>query len=352
MIHPDSHTSDWINTVSANNRNADKILIEKVIRALTLLEGLQESEMNFIFKGGTALMLMLPDVKRLSIDIDIIVAEKPDNLEMLLETIAKNKNFIRHEKQERKTKSKIEKAHYKFFYKPITNTRTEEEYILLDILYQENPYGKLVQETEIKSPLIQVEGAAIKVITPSREAILGDKLTAYAPTTTGIPYGVKKELEIIKQLYDIGNLFEQVNEIGDIKEVFQIIGKTELEYRVLDELTHDHILEDIYQTSLCICLRGKDGAGNFEELERGIRNIYNFIVSESFHIEKAITHASRAAYLSALLRKNTDSIKKYSSVEDVRELEIQQPANTKLNKLKKTNPEAFFYWYHTALLLG
>ena len=351
MIQPNSYTTEWIKTVSMNNRNADPILIEKVIRALTLLEGLQESEMKFIFKGGTALMLMLEVVKRLSIDIDIIVSEKPKDLEMLLEKISKDKNFIRCEKQERKTKSKIEKEHYKFFYKPITNTRTEEEYILLDILYQENPYGKLVQNLEIKNPFIQMHGEATKVTTPSIEAILGDKLTAFAPNTTGIPYGVKKELEIIKQLFDIGNLFEQVNSIGDIKEVFQIIGKTELEYRESKQQSYDHILEDIYQTSLCICLRGKDGKGNFEELERGIKRIYNFIVSENFHIEKAITHASRAAYLSILIRTNSDLIKKFNSPEEVREFEINQPANTKLNKLKKTNPEAFFYWYHTTLLL-
>ena len=43
--------------------------------------------------------------------------------------------------------------------------------------------------------------------------ILGDKLTAFAPNTTGIPYeksGLSRAMEIIKQLYDIGNLFEQM----------------------------------------------------------------------------------------------------------------------------------------------
>jgi hypothetical protein len=50
---------DWINKVPEENRNADKILVEKVKRALLLLEGLVKQKLPFIFKGGTALMLHL-----------------------------------------------------------------------------------------------------------------------------------------------------------------------------------------------------------------------------------------------------------------------------------------------------
>ncbi|MGB3948479.1 MAG: hypothetical protein WBM13_10875, partial [Bacteroidia bacterium] len=132
---------------------------------------------------------------------------------------------------------------------------------------------------------------------------------------------------------------------------FTTIGTTELEYRGLDELSHESILEDIYETSLCLSLRGQDGKGNFEELQTGIQNIFNFIVSENFRIESAITHASKAAYLSALMIKDVNEIKRYTSPADVAELMIESPFNTKLNKLKKSNTEAFFYWYHTTSLL-
>ena len=43
MISKKTLNTDWISTVSRKNRNADKILIEKVIRAFLLLEGLAES---------------------------------------------------------------------------------------------------------------------------------------------------------------------------------------------------------------------------------------------------------------------------------------------------------------------
>ncbi len=78
MISKDSLQPEWINQVAAQNRKADKILIEKVIRALLLLEGLVESGLPFILKGGTAVMMLQQRPKRFSIDLDIIVTEKAD----------------------------------------------------------------------------------------------------------------------------------------------------------------------------------------------------------------------------------------------------------------------------------
>ena len=77
MIDQALITTDWLTKVAKENRNADKILIEKVIRALLLLEGLVKQKLKFVFKGGTALMLLLNSAKRLSIDIDIILPESP-----------------------------------------------------------------------------------------------------------------------------------------------------------------------------------------------------------------------------------------------------------------------------------
>ena len=69
-IHP-----DWIYS-KTSEFHADPIIVEKVIRALILLESLQISKLDFIFKGGTSLMLMIQEPRRFSIDIDIIVEHK------------------------------------------------------------------------------------------------------------------------------------------------------------------------------------------------------------------------------------------------------------------------------------
>jgi len=38
-------------------------------------------------------------------------------------------------------------------------------------------------------------------------------------------------------------------------------------------------------------------------------------------------------------------IERYSNKTNMTTWMIEQPNNTKLNKLKKTNPEAFYYWF-------
>jgi len=330
--------------------------VEKVIRALLLLEGLAKQKIDFVFKGGTALMLHFNSTKRLSIDIDIILPNEIKNLESVLDTIAKEQGFLRKELQHRSTNSKIKKEHYKFFYTPLHKTKKDEEYVLLDILFEEVNYSKIIS-IPIQSDFIPIAGKPLNVNVPSLEDILGDKLTAYAPNTTGIPYFKKDDsmsMEIIKQLYDIGNVFDAVNDLETIKTTFYRFAikttfyrfaKTEIAYRNSEKITEKEVLEDIYQTTLCIVTRGTEGKGNFEELQNGIQRVGSFIFSESYHIEKAIAHASKVAYLSALIQHNAKTIDKFGNPLQLKAWQIGEPLNNKLNKLKKSNPEAFFYWY-------
>ena len=89
-------TAEWLESVSTKIGAKDKLLVEKTIRALILLEGLMNSEIDFIFKGGTALLLMQQEnPQRLSIDIDIIIPKSFDELGDKLNEIAQKQGFIR-----------------------------------------------------------------------------------------------------------------------------------------------------------------------------------------------------------------------------------------------------------------
>jgi predicted nucleotidyltransferase component of viral defense system len=299
MIDNKTYSLEWIETVSKQHRNADKILIEKAIRALTLLDELKSTGLDFVFKGGTALMLMLGSPKRLSIDIDIIIQDKKIDIEKIFTEIIQKGAFIKFQVQERFINSDIEKAHYKFFYKPCFKTHSEEEYILLDILFENIPYRKLT-ETEIISPFLALQGEQQTVIVPTLEDILGDKLTAYAPNTTGIPYYKKDHsmsMEILKQLYDIGNLFDVITDINEVKETFYRIAQTELTYRKLNHLTPTDVLNDIIKTCFCISVRGVTGDCHFNEIQKGIERVKQFIISEKFLIDNVILAASKSAYI-------------------------------------------------------
>ncbi len=347
MISKEQITSDWINTVSKINLKADKILVEKVIRGLLLLEGLVKHKIPFVFKGGTALMLHLDSTKRLSIDIDIILPEKINNFVNHLAEIAVEQGFLRIELQHRSTKSKIKKEHFKFFYTPVHKSNKVEEYILLDILFEKIAYAKL-EKIPVQSSFVPTEGESFTVDVPCLEDMLGDKLTAFAPNTTGIPYFKKEDdmsMEIIKQLYDIGNLVDVVDDLNIVKATFFKFASTELAYRNLKGMTGANVLEDIFQTSLCIVTRGTDGKGDFGQLQQGIQRISGYIFSENYHIEKAVAHASKAAYIATLIEHNAEIIEKFENPAQIKDWIIQEPVNTKLNKLKKSNPEAFFYWY-------
>lgn len=350
MIAKQTLTSDWLADVSAKNNKADKILTEKVIRALLLLEGLVKSDLKFVFKGGTALMLLMNSTKRLSIDIDIIVS-KEQELDERFASFLQEQGFTRFELQKRSAASNIEKAHYKFFYAPVHKSKLEEDYVLLDILFEEPHYAKIL-EWPIDSSFVIQDGDPIYVPIPCHEDILGDKLTAFAPNTTGIPYeksGDSKSMEIMKQMFDIGSLVDVVEDTSIIAATFDIFAKTEIGYRKC-ETDADGVLDDIYETALHICSRGSEGKGDFKALSMGIIQVKRFIFSENYHLDRAITDAAKAAYIATVLKHKHNKLEKYKNIEQIKDLTIDQTFNSKLNKLKKGNPEAFFYWYQIYLL--
>jgi predicted nucleotidyltransferase component of viral defense system len=166
MISPGTLQPEWIARASANHK-ADKILVEKVIRALLLLEGLAQSGLPFVFKGGTAVMLLQQTPRRFSIDIDILVPDKVD-FEAALNTFLPDKSFTRVELHTRKAKSTIDKLHYKFFYIPVRQKELAEESVLLDILIEAAPYQNIVP-VNINLPFVKQAGQPVTVSIPSKE---------------------------------------------------------------------------------------------------------------------------------------------------------------------------------------
>ena len=65
----------------------------------------------------------------------------------------------------------------------------EQVTILLDVLTEDNNYHA-VESLPIKSPFLLTEGPDVLVKVPCKADLLGDKLTAFAPHTTGIPSGL------------------------------------------------------------------------------------------------------------------------------------------------------------------
>lgn len=355
MIHPDSRTLEWIRYVAIENKFSDIALIEKSIRAFSLLESLALSGCPFVFKGGTALMLHLDSAKRLSIDIDII-CPPGTNLEKYLHKYAHQYGFGDIKLVERISAHNIPKTHAKFFYLVSYVTNTETEFILLDVLFEDVYYYE-IEEIPIQSRFLKVEGEPIMVKVPGKADMLGDKLTAFAPNTTGIPYFKKEKdcsMEIIKQLFDVASLFDEIDNLIVTSKTFEKFAKVELQYRNLDPANIVQVLDDIYQTSICICLKGQFEPETFKLLQAGIKRIQSFIHSERYNIDSAIVNASKAAYLSVLIDNGIAIVEHFDpkNVEQLRDAVIKGPMPTKLNKLKKSSIEAFFYWHKIGEILN
>ena len=314
MIKKECFTTEWIGQVSSALHYNDKNLIEKVIRALSLLEMLVGAGCPLVFKGGTALMLILgKSAHRLSIDIDVI-CPPGTNIEDYLKAFA-DFGFTDLELVERKQRNdaNIPKSHSKFFYQiAYRNDADAQSYILLDVLYEDVHYLQ-TRQIAIDSPFIRLEGEPLMVTVPSAEDILGNKLTAFAPNTTGIPYyknGKSCSMEIAKQLYDVGRLFENVLDLQITSQAFRKIAAVELSYRSLGT-DAGLVFNDIRQTALCISTRGKAGEGDFNLMQDGIIRVKSFMYKQRYLIDNAIIDAARAAYLATLIEKGVTRVEPY-----------------------------------------
>jgi hypothetical protein len=338
MISSKTRTPEWILGVRTGSKGSDPILIEKMIMALTLVEELRVSGLDFIFKGGTSLLLLLGEPRRFSIDLDILLTPGTD-LERAFTAILEMGAFSRFEENRRT--GELPKQHYKFFFNSVIQDK--ESHILLDILFEANPYPRL-QEIKLESHLLATEGKATRVTCPTVEGLLGDKLTAFAPHSTGILYGAGKELEIAKQLFDIAALFDATADLRQVDHAFENVATAQIAYRDLKKHKPVDVLQDTFETSCMIGMRGSTTGEEYAELLEGFRKLAAFIYAGHFTLDTAILCAAKVAYLTVLLMTQEKTIDRFNG-QDIASWMVTNPTYNRLNKVKKTSPESFYYFY-------
>ena len=65
MISGECLTSEWQTRKREELGGCDPVLLEKTIHAFALLDALATRGLEFVFKGGTSLLLRLPRIRRL-----------------------------------------------------------------------------------------------------------------------------------------------------------------------------------------------------------------------------------------------------------------------------------------------
>ena len=344
MIKQENYLLDNIKRIQKESKS-DPIIIERVLFAFGLLEALCKVELPFVFKGGTSLLLLLNKPKRLSTDIDIIVNPGID-IDDYLKKAEVIFPFKYKEEQIRKGKNAIEKRHFKFYYD--SPSMNKEFHIILDVVFAKAPYTEVV-ERKIDNSLLITEEPNVSVLLPSVDCILGDKLCAFAPKTTGVLYGQDKELEIIKQMYDVSTLIDQVDNFETVKDTYKTSVEAESAFRG-ESFTVIDCLQDTIETCLTIISKGKIGSEHHKELLNGIKKIRSHIFQVQYSAEVAAEDACKVLYFAACLLKN----KPFTKIVDGEQYKEPSELNKELSKgsyMRKRNLIAYGYLVEANTLL-
>ncbi len=329
-----------IDNIKKENKSANLELLEKTTGALFLVECLVNEGLDFIFKGGTSLVLLLDEIKRFSVDVDIITEEDKEKVNMLLKQIIEHQDlFTRVEEniRENSASQRMDLQHFKFFFD--SSTDNSEKYILLDVAYEDNKYPETATR-KIKCSKIKVS-SDLEVKLPSIESVLGDKLTVLGTKTTGISYDSQKELELMKQLYDVDKLFDNAQNMSIIKESFINIATREINYRKLREITYEDVLDDIKDFCEDIVLLRKE---HMDKINDGMRKMIGFITEGKFLVDKEVlTAASKVLYLIKLIKKDEKVIEKYHNGVKISKVEIPLEYKKRLKRMNAFNEEAYYY---------
>ena len=290
-------------------------------------------------------MLLLKTPRRLSTDIDIIV-EPGTDISYYIQEASKIFPFLEVEEQSRVGKNQIEKKHFKFIYDSPVNKK--KFYILLDVLFEENHYHTLVKKN-IANDIILTEEPYLPVTIPSIDCILGDKLTAFAPHTTGIPFDVNKEMEIIKQLFDISTLIEECNNFQDVYESYMKTVISEIAYRGNGCTAEDALLDTI-ETAACIIARGNNRPDEYRKLVSGIKSIRTHMFKENYSGEIAAIQACSVMYMAACILKNKEFVR-IKTPENYMKDSIGKSKFKNLSYIKRLKLEAYGYLVEAVKLL-
>lgn len=352
MIAPETFQPEWLAELRRRHRGLDPSIAEKMIFALALVERLAQEGLPFVFKGGTCLVLLLGQLRRFSVDVDIVTTATPADVAEALTRVCQRPPFRRYEYDARRsTKDDIPRGHYAIYFDPAQVLNRAEPAVALDVLHEQHGYPVLLS-TPVQSDFLLATGPPQFVSIPSVESITGDKLTAFAPYTTGIRYGQGKEQEIIKQLFDVGILYDEVQQVELVQIAYQATVSKELAYRSLATTSPADVLTDTIRTGLHLAhfkLNRPTDATAAREMATGITAFALFPLNTRFRTDEATTSAGKAAYLATRLL-----VADYSPLPRYPNTPVAAIADQRLNHLNKLRsvPAALFYWQHTIALLS
>jgi len=346
-------------------------LYERSLNGLEYLSQLRNMEFNPIFKGGSAVQLLIPgDIQRLSIDIDLSINSTEQEIVSVLEKI--HERFDRKIYKFEKVAEPLPKVILYNLFIPSYFSETPSR-IQLDFHLHEPSYA--TQQTPIKTFLYESDYI---VRTPTVDALIGDKLTVLGPETIGKPM-IERPVQIAKQIYDIYILLNLSSNFNEIFDAYFDVFKFEKENRNKPDLTFEEVIDDLVSVCKYLCIY--NSIPNWLEnnyirhkcsfLKRGIEGLSTFTSRKlNLNFYKARLISGKIAFLAKLMLNkfekiltksipieafHQDNLKIVNLIQDsnlidkiikkLDHLKQEERFHLSFGEMRRTNPRGLLFWF-------
>lgn len=365
MFSARTYSKAWIEAV-AKRSDTQAVVVEKCILALALVGRLAEAGLPFVFKGGTSLILHLDPVRRLSIDVDIACQESLERVQEVLQQVADGQPFIGWEHQAQRDAENPPTKYFRILYRSALEPEAESS-IQLDVLIAEALYP-VIEERPVNAPFVEVERKVL-VRLPCVNSLLGDKLSAFAPTTIGVLYepvsrktGLPTEprpIRVMKQLFDVSELFTVATDLRVVARSYRAHFERQNHYRG-GKFNIEEALDDTLAAAYCLSqidLRPKEEHDRTRFFRTRVKALNTHLMNRKLALTEAKTAAARAALLASLLKtgrldQTFEALRIVPTERAVLSALKIEGRWQKLQSLRKTNIEAFYRWHQAQLLAG
>jgi len=329
--------------------------IEKALFALEYIGQLWESGVDLVFKGGSAVQILLGDSwNRLSVDVDICTEFSKDLIEAHLRKIKMKFDGECFDFEPRKGPEGSHFQCYRITSLPIIGNQRK---FLLDIQGLKPEYK--LTKTPLKSFFYDSD---IKIPTPTGSSILGDKLSIIGPSTIGRKLNDSRNgIEYAKHFYDIYCLTNKFNDLLQTRKTYRscveiqsVIRKTEFKEGacIEDAIDTCKIASLPFDEELVKKMTANDrNLKQYAILKKGVQKFQPFIVGSKFYNwENMREYASRTALLFKMIKNKSNSMENSDekSIEEMVETLESLPNEEKwfldLDDLR-LSPKVLRNWY-------
>lgn len=315
--HPKNYDPEAVANLLQTKQIRSIANLEKAIFSLEYIAQLKKTGLDFIFKGGSAVQILLGDKwNRLSVDADICTTTPEKELDLILKNI--NRRFgdtnFQHDKRESELQGPF--VSYRIRTPPLTDIQRT---ILLDAQLVKPEYT--IQNTKLESFFYKSE---IKVQTPTSNSILGDKMSVIGSHTIGRKLKTSQNgVEYAKHFYDINSLAENLTNFNETKQTYSSTIKIQEKIRG-QKYQREECIEDAAFTCHVASLPQDRGEAliqtsptdkqrallEFTKLKSGLSQFRPFTVDETIYTwDELRKYSTTTSVLLELVRKNATAEK-------------------------------------------